>query len=184
MWGWGRGEAGSPEESFVVGGAAAVEEFEVFFLEGAVPVVFVLSGDVFFEGVAARRANGEGSVAFLPCEGGVTDVVMDPTGGDGLDIAYGVCEARGGAQADEEVDVIGDAADGLRDAVEVAHHAAEEGVEAVTPCRGDERCAVFGAEHDVVVEGEVGGWHGGGGVAAPAGAVINVDVRPVADATG
>jgi hypothetical protein len=73
----------------------------------------------------------------------------------------------------------------FRDAVEVPHHAAEEGVEAVAPRRGDERCAVFGAEHDVVVEGEVGGWHGGGGGGRPCrGGDSMYDVRPVADATG
>lgn len=84
---------------------------------------------------------------------------MHPTGRIRLDVADSVGEGSGGFQADEEMDVVGDTTDGLGNSVEIADDAAEVGVEVFPPGCGDEGGAVFRAEDDVIVEGEMGGWN-------------------------
>ena len=64
-----------------------------------------------------------------------------------------------GLQADEMTDVIRHAADFFGDGVEATDRASEKFMQAFTLRGVEERFAVFGAENDVVVQAEIGGWH-------------------------
>src|SRR4051812_35162700 len=101
---------------------------------------------------------------------------MHPAGGDGFDIADDVRDTMRGAEAEEQMDVVSDSADGLRDTIEVSYDAAEITVQAFTP-RGQNRGgAILGAEHEMVVEGDVGGWHDNSLSDAPAGAAVLLSI--------
>jgi hypothetical protein len=65
-----------------------------------------------------------------------------------------------GLQSCEDVDVIGDATDALRDGFHFAEDAAEVGVEAFASTRDDERAAFLGGEDEMVVQAEMRGGHG------------------------
>ncbi len=111
-----------------------------------------MSGDVVAHGGALRGSYGEAAVAFLPFKGAVADFIVDPAGGDAFDFAHHIGDAMGGAEADEEVDVISHAADGFGDAAEPFYDAAEEGVQAFAPCGEDVGCAAFCGKDEVVVK--------------------------------
>ena len=69
-------------------------------------------------------------------------------------------EAMRRPQADEQMNVVVNATDRLRDSAEVAHDAAEIRVQPFTPRGDDEWAAFLRAKDDVIVEREVCGWHG------------------------
>lgn len=62
-------------------------------------------------------------------------------------------EANRRGQADEQMHVVGNTADGFRNTSDIPHHTAEISVKAATPCGGDDGRALLGAEHDVEMEG-------------------------------
>ena len=49
-----------------------------------------------------------------------------------------------------------------RHAIEISHHTAEISVQPFAPRGGDEWRTTFRAEHDVIMQGEMCGWHGFG----------------------
>ena len=65
-----------------------------------------------------------------------------------------------GAQTNEHVYVVANATDGFGNAIELFDYLAEKCVETFSPGWGDECDAILGAEDKMVVEREVGGWHG------------------------
>lgn len=180
----GAAELCSPQIPLIVFHAAALQEFEIFLLKCPPPMMFFLPGDVFADGLALRCADSERAVAFLPREGVLAGFLMHPARGNGFHIAHHIREAGRRAQADEEMHMVRDASDGFGHAFDVSRYTAEVGVQPFTPHGGDAGCAVFGAKDDVVMEREVGGWHGWRGSGAPAGARSFFTSNPVADATG
>ena len=57
-----------PHVTFVVLNSVAVQEFSELLLERNLPVVRLLSRDVFADGLDLRKADGENAVAILPGE--------------------------------------------------------------------------------------------------------------------
>lgn len=146
----------SPQEALVEIDTAALQEFEIFLLEGPFPMMFLLPGDIISHDFAMRRADGECAVTFLPRERSITGFIMHPFRGNRLDVANDVGKTRGGGQAEEEMNVISHAADGLGNGTRGSGHAAKIGVEAVAAFFRDPGFAVFRREDDVEMEGKVG----------------------------
>jgi len=64
-----------------------------------------------------------------------------------------------GLQANQQMDVVVDAADALGNSAQSANRAAEIVVQTIPPRRGDGRSAILRAEDEVIVQAEIGGWH-------------------------
>jgi len=64
-------------------------------------------------------------------------------------------------QANQQVDMIGHTTDGKGHAIEPANDTAEVAVKFRTECGGDPWFAMFGGKDEMVMEGEMGGGHGG-----------------------
>jgi hypothetical protein len=67
---------------------------------------------------------------------------------------------------------------------DISHHAAEIGVKPFAPLGSDDGHTVLSAKDNVVMEGEMRGWHGCDVPAPLAGARTFSNGNPVADATG
>jgi len=85
---------------------------------------------------------------------------MHPAGGDGFDFPHHIRQAMHRPEANEQMDMVSDAADGFRNPLELFYDAAEEGMEAIPPRGGNHADAFFRAEDEMVVEREVSGCHG------------------------
>ena len=94
-----------------------MQEFQIFLLKGPFPMMFLLPADVAADVFAVGRADAECAIAFLPCKGAVTGLVMNPLRGNRLDVANHIGEAGGGFQPEKEVNMIGHTADSLGNAV-------------------------------------------------------------------
>ena len=149
-------KSGSPQVAFVEIDSAALQEFSIFLLKSSFPMMFFLPGDVAFYDFAEGRADGECAVTFLPRERSITSFIMHPFRGNRLDVADDVGKTRGRGQAEEEVNVISHAADGLGNCTRGSGHAAEIGVEAVATFFRDPGFAIFRREDDMEMEGKVG----------------------------
>ena len=64
-----------------------------------------------------------------------------------------------GAQTNEQMHMVGNAADGLWNAVEAMDDAAEKGMQSLAIRGGDDRAAILGGKDEMVVERKMGGWH-------------------------
>ena len=65
-----------------------------------------------------------------------------------------------GAQTDEQVNMVGHTADGVRNGTCLTDSAAEERMEALAPSWLNVSAALLRAEHDVNIQAEVSGRHG------------------------
>ena len=122
--------------------------------------MLLLPRNVFAHRLTLRCAPVECAVALLPCERGLADFLMHPARRHRFHIAHHIRETSRGAQADEQMHMVGHAADGLRDAFDVSHHPAEIGVQPLAPHSSDDWHTVLGAKNDVEMKREMGGWHG------------------------
>ena len=77
---------------------------------------------------------------------------MHPAGRHRFHGADDVREAMRRTQTDEQMNVVVNAADSLRDSAEIAHDAAEIRVQPFAPRRNDKWPTFFRAEDDVIVE--------------------------------
>jgi len=131
-------------------------------------MVLLLSDDIVAHQFFLRHTQRESAVAFLPLETGEFDLFVHPMRGVGFQIPYKSGEAMGGAQTDQQMDVVSDAAHHFSDAAEISSEPTKVGVKAVPQYNSDDRNAVFGAEDDVVMQGYVGRGHRCGlGVLSP-----------------
>ena len=71
-----------------------------------------------------------------------------------------------GFQADEQMGVIGHAADAFGKTAQSANRSAKIIVETCPPFRGDKRLTILRGEHEVVVQAQVGRGHGVSGLAS------------------
>ena len=147
-------------------------------------MVLLLPRDVAPDIRALRRTDGEPTISLLPLECPLADFVMHPARGDAFDFAHHVRETMRGAKTDEEVHMISNAADGLRDSAEGIDGAAEKSVEPSPPFGSDVRCAILGGKDEVVMEGQMRGWHLASIPAPLPGRMIFFVGDPVACATG
>ena len=107
----------SPEIPFVEIDAVLFKELAILLLERSSLVMLLLLLNVFADGRNRGLAHGERAVSFLPRElnpFGFTD----PFGRDALRLFDEIGDCMHRFDADEEVDVIGDASDFLRKRVE------------------------------------------------------------------
>ena len=56
-----------------------MQEFQIFLLKGSLPMMLLLPGDVAADAFAVGRADAECSIAFLPCKGAVSGLIMNPS---------------------------------------------------------------------------------------------------------
>ena len=157
----GAAERGSPKKPFVVFDTTTFQKREVFLLEREFPMMLFLTCDVSHHCRALRWADGERSISFLPRERVLMDFLMHPPRRNRLHIAHHIRERCGGLQSNEQMHVILHTAHGFRNSAHIANHAAKIGVETGSPIGRNGRRAAFGAEHDVVMEREMGRGHGG-----------------------
>lgn len=129
------------------------QEGHEFLFKAALAVMFLLRVDV-SDGVGlSGDAYGESAVTFLPSES-VAEIVH-PFRGCAFDQLYGFSERHGRGQRQENVNVVGGAADGDGFESVLAGDAAEERPEALPGVGGDEVAAVLGGEDDVDEIGDV-----------------------------
>jgi len=117
--------------------------------------------DVFLHLRPHRRAHGEGTVAFLPPKLPQLDLLMHPHGRSLLQFPHEVGEAMHGLQAHKQMHVISNTAHALNKPAKSADRAAEVFVQTFTPRGVDQRDAVFGGKHDVLMPREKCRWNGG-----------------------
>jgi hypothetical protein len=133
-------------------------------------MMFFLPGDVFPQLCALGWTDGECSVALLPRKCTLAYLFMHPARCDPLYIANHIRKAGRRSQANEQMHMVANAADGLRDSIDIPHHPTEIGVQPSLPGESNGGFAVLGAENNMIVKRQMGRWHGVG-VGAPAGAL-------------
>ena len=159
--GRGAGTAASPKVARIKLHPALGEKLHVFVPKRPRAMMAFLPLNVAPHHRDLRRADAERTVAILPTETPVADFLVNPFGRLPLDVAQHLGELVRGSEADEQMDVIGNAAHRRGHAVEGADESAEVGVETVAPRGEDGGGLVLRAENEVVLEGEMGGGHAG-----------------------
>ena len=126
----------------------------------ALAVVGRLVVDVVAHGGVLGLADGERAIGALPAEGkGWREDVVDQVAGNAFELADQVGDRQGGGQADEDVNVVGDAADVDAVATELAGVGGDGGVNWGAQVGREDRCAVPGRPYEVDVEVKVGFRH-------------------------
>ena len=137
-----------------------LQKLDQLFAKRLHPMMHGLIRDVFLHLRPRRRAHGEGSISFLPCKLPKLDLFMNPHGRRLLQFPYEISEAMRGLQTDEQVDMISNAANALREPAQPRHRASEVFVQAVPPRGINQRQAVLRGKDDVVVQREKRRGHG------------------------
>lgn len=160
-----------PEVFLVVLDTVFPQQETEFILVRHLPMVLLLGGNVATDIILRRVADREGTVAGLPGEGvSLGEGVVNPPGGGRLQLAEEIGKCRLLAESDEQVNMIGGAADLERDSAFTADDSAEVFPQTLADVRGDEGSAMFGAEDEVVMEAGVGLGHWAPGIYRPSGA--------------
>lgn len=141
--------------------ARRFQELHQFLAKRFHAVMLGLVRDVFLHLRPRLRADGEGTVAFLPGKLTQLDLVMHPDGRCLLQLPHEIGKAMGRLQPHEQVNMIGHATDTLRIPAKSSHRAAKVFVKAVSPCSVDQRRTIFGRENDVVMQSEERRGHSG-----------------------
>ena len=112
--------------------------------------------NVMLDAASRRRADRERRVTFLPEEMPVADFVMHPGRRGFFQFAHHVGKTVRGFESEEQMNMIVYAADNLRNAAQPANRAAKIIVQARLPFRADERLPVFRAEHEMIMQAQIG----------------------------
>jgi len=144
--------------------AVATEKCFVFLAKGLFTMMFLLVENVVDRVFDTRNANAKGAESFLPrevrrAEGWI--VFPKPFGRVALEKLHNLGNRHGGRQAHQEMDVVGDAADGESLDAVVARNATQIRPEAFADFRGKARVTVPGGE-DAMDEARSEGVHGEG----------------------
>ncbi len=132
-----------------------MEKFAIFILERFRSMMLILLCDIFTHCVTLGWAHGECSIALLPGKRSESDFLMNPSRGNRFHLAQYVRKPMGRLQTDQKMHMIGHPANFLRYAFELIDHPAQKGVEARSPFGGYCGCPVFGAENNMVMQGEM-----------------------------
>jgi len=135
------------------------QKAQIFLSKRASAMMRFLILNVTPDGGNVRNTYGENAISILPAKTGVANGVMHPFGGFAFHITHDLGDQMRGFEADQHVDMIGDASDFRGNSASVTNQAAHEGVEPFTPAWSDERNAVFGSENKVVIQSVVCGRH-------------------------
>ena len=148
-------------EFWVEGDVVFFQQGEEFGVEGHFIVMGWLILDVAEDGGDLRGAHAEGGVAFLPRKFVASGV--GPAAGIGFDGQDGFGEREGLRKLDQEMDVVGGAADGVGEDSVIFADAGDVGPEVGSlKSMRDGFAAVFGGEDDVQGVLGVGVGHGAG----------------------
>jgi len=129
----------------------------VFFLEGYPTVMFFLSLDVLNEPVVITERTRESSIALLPVGKPLEHgILLDPPRGTGLDLLDEIGQADRGMETGEDVKVVLDPIDAIKMAVAVVDDSPDVSKQVGAAALVENRRAVFGREHDVIRNGDVG----------------------------
>lgn len=127
-----------------------LEKRHEFLLEGNLPMVFFLVGDVFLHLNQIGMAHAERAIADLPCERLLArKILVNPAGRIRLQRAHQIGQRMFRRQRRQNVDVIRRAVDDERLAVMRADDAAEIGKETGFQIRVEQWPPVFRAENNV-----------------------------------
>ena len=144
-----------PHIAFVIGDAMPPKKRAVFVLKCYRPVVFVLGHNIRFHIGHLGCADGKRAITGLPMKLIVARALRaQPVCGIGFQLACHVRDGVRARQAKEQMNMVGNAADLDRVAIESIEDARKIGVEFGQRCIVENRVAVFGAEHEM--NGEVG----------------------------
>ncbi len=143
-----------------------LEELRQLFAKSFHAMVFGLVRNVIPNLRPSRRAHGEGTVSFLPREAAFPDFIPHPDRRRLLQFAHEIRETMGRFQSDQEMHVVGDAADALGETSETVHRSTEVFVEFAPPVRMNAGDAVLGGKDQVVMQSKEGRGHSGGWLAS------------------
>lgn len=119
-----------------------------------------LPRDVVLDCLPVSRANGKGAISLLPGEQCIARFAVHPPRGTGFYFSDNIGEAVGRAKSNEHVNVIFHPADGFRHAFEISQNSTHIAVQTIDPFGTIGPHPIFRAENDMVMERQVGGWHG------------------------
>src|ERR1051325_5486958 len=122
-------------------------------------MVFLLIRDVPLDHRPRGGAHRERRVAYLPGKGEQADLLMYPRRRCFFQLTHEIRQAMSSFQANEQMDMIRDAADALRKSAEAGNGPAQVFVQPRTPFGGDDGFAVFGSEHQMIMQAQVGRSH-------------------------
>src|SRR6266576_4297075 len=123
--------------------------------------MFLLGVDVILHRVNVCVTDRERRVSVLPSELRFM-VVLCPNRGCFFHLLHEVRETMRRAQAEEEMNMVGNTSDGFGDSTKSAHGAAEVFVHLSAPRIAEKRAALFGGENDMVVKAQECGTHRSG----------------------
>ncbi len=143
--------------------ARRVQKLHQFLAKRFHAMMLGLVRDVFLHLRSRRRADGEGTVAFLPRKLTQLDLVMHPDRRSLFQLPHEIGKTMRRLQPHQQMHMIGHAADTLRIPAKSSHRAAKVFVKAVSPCSADERNTVLRGENDVVMQSKERRGHNGAG---------------------
>lgn len=89
------------------------QHFPVFLLEGFLPMVFFLPGDILLDHINLRRTDRKRPITFLLRKGRHSDFLMHTGAGGFFEVPHHIGQPVRGTQAGEHMHVIRDPADGI-----------------------------------------------------------------------
>jgi hypothetical protein len=145
-----------PQISVVVFDSMFLQQREELFLETHFTMMLFLSFDVIDDSIQLRNAGTEGAILGLPGkETLIGKCFMHPFRGASLDQLHGFGDRHGRRQGEQEMNVIGDTADGQGFHFVLASDAAQIRPEAIPKLRGNERLPLLRAENAVKIGTDV-----------------------------
>lgn len=141
--------------------ARRVQELHQLLAERFHTMMHGLVRDVFLHLRPRARADGEGTVTFLPRKLMNLDFFMHPSGRSLLQLPHEIGKTMRRLQPHQQMYVIGHAAATLRIPAKSSHRAAEVFVKAVSPSNVNERRTILRGENDVVMQSEERRGHNG-----------------------
>jgi len=106
--------------------------------------------DVTANHLALGSADRKRTVALLPCKITDANLIVHPTGRNGLQLAKHISKAMRRAKADQQMHVIRDTTDALGNSIRHADDATEIGVQCAAPWWLDHKLVIFLSENDVM----------------------------------
>ena len=139
--------------------ARRFQELRQFLAERFHTVMLGLVRSVFLHPRSRRRAHRECAISLLPRKISETDLLVHPHGRRLLQFPHEARETMCSPQSHQQMHMIANAADALRKSSESCHGAAEVFVQTFHPSLINEWHAIFGGEHDVVMQSKKGRGH-------------------------
>ena len=115
-------------------------------------MMFFLIGNILPYFFQHRCTYGERAIPILPFELLIADGFMNPGGRNSFYVAHYVRQSLSRAKSNQQMNVVGYAANGFGNSLQRAQCTADVSVKTRTPFRGDEGALMFCAEDDVAMK--------------------------------